>query len=75
MNQRVTVDVDALYGKALSRLGDVGRFLDELRQLRASKGNGKHAFAEAAAPDPGPDDEDTEDEDEVTARCFPVDDR
>ena len=74
MSQRITVDVEALYGKALGRLGDVGRYLDELRQLRAAKGNGKSLSASAPEPDegPGPDDEDTEDEDEVTARCMPV---
>jgi hypothetical protein len=71
---KVAIDVDALYRRAFGRLDDVGRYLDELRQLRAAKGNGKGLAASAQDPDegPGPDDEDTEDEDEVTARCMPV---
>lgn len=77
---KISIDVDALYRRAFGRLDDVGRLIDELRQLRASKGNGKSLSAVAMAPDdepgpddePVPDDEDTED-DEVTARCLPVD--
>lgn len=71
---KVSVDVDALYRRAFGRLADVGRLLDEFRQLRAAKGNGKRAFVEAAAPEPEPEDEE-DDEDEDTARCLSVDDR
>jgi len=73
---KLSIDVDALYRRAFGRLDDVGRLIDELRQLRAAKGNGKGLAASAPAPDedPGPDDEDEED-DEVTARCMPEDGR
>ena len=75
---KLSIDVDALYRRAFGRLDDVGRLIDELRQLRAAKGNGKGLAAAAPEPDegPGPDDEDTENEDDQdTARCLPVDGR
>ena len=41
---RTYIDVDALYSRALRRLDDVGRYLDDLRMLRMS-----------AAPEDGED--------------------
>jgi hypothetical protein len=72
---KVAIDVDALYRRAFGRLDDVGRLIDEFRQIRAAKANGK---GNGDGADPTEDDEeaeDTDDEDEVTARCMPVDDR
>ena len=61
------VDVGALYKVALGRLDHVGRFHDELLQLRAAKGNGNGKCAVCPNPAAGACGEDDADEDHEVA--------